>query len=96
MLGDVTDGPNLLVGCESGKYFFFDRRHLTVTGIPEYTVTLPLFLVCQEADREDFIVGLLCSTDEGIAVYYNTGFILLCRMDVFRTASTVVPHCFRI
>ena len=35
MLGDVTDGPNLLVGCESGKYFFFDRRHLTVTGIPE-------------------------------------------------------------
>ena len=35
MLGDVTAGPNLLVGCESGKYFFFDRRHLTVTGIPE-------------------------------------------------------------
>lgn len=35
MLGDVTDGPNLLVGCECGKYFFFDRRHLTVTGIPE-------------------------------------------------------------
>lgn len=35
MLGDVSDGPNLLVGCESGKYYFFERKHLTTVGIPE-------------------------------------------------------------
>lgn len=35
MLGDVSDGPNLLVGCESGKYYFFERGHITTVGIPE-------------------------------------------------------------
>ena len=28
MLGDTSKGPNLVVGCESGKYFFFDRNRL--------------------------------------------------------------------
>lgn len=30
MLGDTSDGkPNLVVGCESGKYFFFEHDHVT-------------------------------------------------------------------
>jgi hypothetical protein len=28
MLGDISHGPNLLVGCESGKYFFFEHSHI--------------------------------------------------------------------
>lgn len=28
MLGDTSHGPNLLVGCESGKYFFFEHSHI--------------------------------------------------------------------
>ena len=30
MLGDISDGkPNLVVGCESGKYYFFEHDHIT-------------------------------------------------------------------
>ena len=30
MLGDTSDGkPNLVVGCESGKYYFFEHNHIT-------------------------------------------------------------------
>lgn len=30
MLGDTSDGkPNLVVGCESGKYYFFEHDHIT-------------------------------------------------------------------
>lgn len=29
MLGDVSDGPNLIVGCESGKYFYFQHKDIT-------------------------------------------------------------------
>ena len=29
MLGDTSHGPNLVVGCESGKYFFFEHSHIT-------------------------------------------------------------------
>ena len=29
LLGDTSHGPNLLVGCESGKYFFFNRKDIT-------------------------------------------------------------------
>jgi hypothetical protein len=32
MLGDISNGPNLLVGCESGKFFFFNRNDLTTIG----------------------------------------------------------------
>ena len=32
MLGDTSQGWNLLVGAESGKYFFFERAHLTYAG----------------------------------------------------------------
>ena len=28
LLGDTSHGPNLLVGCESGKYFFFEHSHI--------------------------------------------------------------------
>ncbi len=28
MLGDTSHGPNLVVGCESGKYFFFEHSHI--------------------------------------------------------------------
>ena len=35
LLGDISDGPNLIVGCESGKYFFFVHSHLTTVGIPK-------------------------------------------------------------
>lgn len=34
-LGDISDGPNLIVGCENGKYFFFEHSHLTTVGIPK-------------------------------------------------------------
>lgn len=29
LLGDTSHGPNLVVGCESGKYFFFEHNHIT-------------------------------------------------------------------
>ena len=29
MLGNVSHGPNLIVGCESGKFFFFERKDIT-------------------------------------------------------------------
>ena len=28
-IGDTAHGPNLVVGCESGKYFFFEHNHIT-------------------------------------------------------------------
>ena len=28
-LGDTSNGPNLLVGCESGKYYFFEHKDIT-------------------------------------------------------------------
>ena len=28
-LGDTSDGPNLVVGCESGKYYFFEHKDIT-------------------------------------------------------------------
>lgn len=28
-LGDTSKGPNLIVGCESGKYFFFEHKDIT-------------------------------------------------------------------
>lgn len=28
MLGDTSAGPNLIVGCESGKYWFFEHSHI--------------------------------------------------------------------
>ena len=28
-LGDTSDGPNLIVGCESGKYYFFEHEDIT-------------------------------------------------------------------
>ncbi|MCQ2184128.1 MAG: VCBS repeat-containing protein [Bacteroidales bacterium] len=31
MLGDTSSGPNLVVGCESGKYWFFEHSHITYT-----------------------------------------------------------------
>ena len=34
MLGDVSDGPNLLVGVESGRFMFFDRKDLTYARLP--------------------------------------------------------------
>lgn len=35
MLGDTSNGPNLVVGCESGKYFFFEHKHITTVGIDQ-------------------------------------------------------------
>lgn len=35
MLGDTTNGANLLVGCESGRFFFFNRADLTTITIDE-------------------------------------------------------------
>ena len=29
MLGDTSKGANLIVGCEQGRYFFFEREHIT-------------------------------------------------------------------
>ena len=29
LLGDTSNGPNLLVGCESGKYYFFEHEDIT-------------------------------------------------------------------
>lgn len=34
-LGDTSHGPNLIVGCESGKYFFFEHDRLTTVGIDD-------------------------------------------------------------
>lgn len=31
LLGDTTHGANMVVGCESGKYFFYGREHITFT-----------------------------------------------------------------
>lgn len=28
LLGDTSNGPNLVVGCESGKFFFFEKSHI--------------------------------------------------------------------
>ena len=28
LLGDISNGPNLVVGCESGRYFFFEHSHI--------------------------------------------------------------------
>ena len=33
MLGDTSGGVNLLVGCESGKFFFFEHRDITYLTI---------------------------------------------------------------
>lgn len=35
MLGDISKGVNLLVGVESGKFFFFNHDDLTSIGIPK-------------------------------------------------------------
>lgn len=35
LLGDTSNGPNLLVGCESGKYFFFEHDRITTVGIDD-------------------------------------------------------------
>lgn len=32
LLGDTSNGPNLLVGCESGRYFFFEHDRLGYAG----------------------------------------------------------------
>ena len=29
LLGDTSNGPNLIVGCESGKYYFFEHKDIT-------------------------------------------------------------------
>lgn len=34
MLGDVSNGPNLIVGIESGRFMFFHRNNLTTAPIP--------------------------------------------------------------
>lgn len=34
-LGDTSHGPNLLVGCESGKYYFFEHDRLTTVGVDD-------------------------------------------------------------
>ncbi len=33
MLGDTSRGPNLLVGCESGNFYFFNHYDLTTVGL---------------------------------------------------------------
>ena len=35
MLGDTSSGMNLLVGCESGRFYFFERKDLTTITIDE-------------------------------------------------------------
>lgn len=35
LLGDTSNGPNLLVGCESGKYYFFEHDRITTVGIDD-------------------------------------------------------------
>ena len=35
LLGDTSNGPNLVVGCESGKYFFFEHNRITMVGIDD-------------------------------------------------------------
>lgn len=35
MLGDTSQGANLLVGCENGRLFFFERKDLTTITIDE-------------------------------------------------------------
>lgn len=35
MLGDTSEGANLLVGCESGRLYFFNRKDLTTISIDE-------------------------------------------------------------
>ena len=35
MLGDTSGGVNLLVGCESGKFFFFEHKDVTTVSIDE-------------------------------------------------------------
>lgn len=35
MLGDTSAGANLLVGCENGRFFFFNRKDLTTITIDE-------------------------------------------------------------
>lgn len=34
-LGDTSHGPNLIVGCESGKYYFFEHDRLNTVGIDD-------------------------------------------------------------
>lgn len=38
MLGDTSKGANLLVGCESGRFFFFNRSDLTTITIDERNI----------------------------------------------------------
>ena len=35
MLGDTSGGVNLLVGCESGKFFFFEHGDITTVTMDE-------------------------------------------------------------
>lgn len=35
MLGDTSEGANLLVGCENGRFFFFERKDLSTISIDE-------------------------------------------------------------
>ena len=35
MLGDTSAGANLLVGCENGRFFFYNRKDLTTITIDE-------------------------------------------------------------
>ncbi len=35
MLGDTSAGANLLVGCESGRFYFYNRKDLTTISIDE-------------------------------------------------------------
>ncbi len=35
MLGDTSAGANLLVGCESGRFYFYNRKDLTTLSIDE-------------------------------------------------------------
>ncbi len=35
MLGDTSRGPNLVIGCESGKCFFFEHGRITTVGIDD-------------------------------------------------------------
>lgn len=35
MLGDTSGGVNLLVGCESGKFFFFEHKDITTVSMDE-------------------------------------------------------------
>ena len=42
VLGDTSKGPNLVVGCESGKYFFFEHDRITTGSGIDDCDTVPM------------------------------------------------------